>query len=396
MAFIATDFNETGLPFDPVVFNSFTIYNKSIKEFPDEDYDNRRLRIAQLLTKTGCTDNELIAAALLMDQPLDSRGAIVSLFGERVAQVKDELIYQAVRNFSFLKDADDPIKLLYMATRIIHLQITEGKGKSIQFHKEVFNNIKGTTSCPQLEERYQDILDQYSSVDMSMFRQMDDADVLESIYPAFEETRLADHEQIRAAYKAVVRDPGTQPETFIFALYVAETLSNVPNTLHPAAIAAALLDISIIETEDRDLDRWGDEIGQDVKDILDEGTIRSRNYRSQIESGSQGFKQIALAVIGLQAEDAYAMLEAMVESAKKNRNFSLDIFNHNFEVMKTSVEYIQKIVRPAMNGASGSPELEDFAARNIKDVLDLIERNGPQPPSYDQKPPKPPSPGPHF
>lgn len=383
------DFNETDLPFDPVIFKAFTVYNKTLKDFPEEETEKRQLRIALLLAETGCEDNELIAAALLLGQPRSLRGAILSLFGEKVAGMKDELLYHIVRNCAFLKDATDSVKLLYIADQIVNLQITEGRDANIQFQKDVFDDIRGTTSSPQLEQRYQDILEQYSAVDMNLFQEIDDPDMREGIYPAFEDTRLAEHEQIRAAYKAVVRDPRTQPETFSFALYAAETLSTVPGELHPAAVAAALLDISIVDIEDRDLEKWGAEIGQDVKDILCEGTLRSKNYQLQISAGSQGFKRIALAVIGLQAQEAYVTLDAMVENAKKNRDFPLDIFNHNIEVMKTSVEYIRKVVSPAMGGASGSPELEEFAARNIKDVLDLIERNGPKPPSFDPKPPSP-------
>lgn len=375
------DFRETGLPADPLVYKAFEVYCKAIKTLPEEEQDElRQMRVAQLLVETGCKDNELIALTLLLGQPASVWGMISGLFGKRVIELKDELLDHTNSNFRQIHKASDPVKLLYMAEQTVNILILGDDNIDTDFQEEVFLDLRGKTSCSVLEERYDAVLGGYREG-------LNPASTVNGIYPVFESTNLVDNKQVRAAFRIVTSDPRTSPEKFAYALHIAETLSAIQNPPNPVAIAAALIDLSISEVDGGDTEKWARQIGEDVSDVLDEGSIYSHRYNDEIASGSPSFKQIALVVVAHNIKKLQAVLEKRVPELKINPHVLKEALSRNYTL---GIE-LQLQMLPALKGNSGDPDLEAYFETAIEDLLVYIASNT-TPGTSAQKPPSPPSP----
>lgn len=374
------DFRETGLPVDPLVYKAFEVYRKSLKALPEEEQEEmRQLRVAQLLVQTGCKDKELIALALLLGQPGPVWDVISGLFGKRIIELKDELTEHFAESFRRIHEASDPVRLLYMAEQTVNLLLLDDNNINTDFQEEVFALLRGTTSSPDLEARYDSALGGH-------YASMNPAITVNGLYPEFESTKLADSEQVRAAFRIVTSDPRTSPEKFAYALHIAETLSTVPSAVNPVAIAAALIDISISETDDGDAETWAPEIGEDVANLLYEGSIYSKRYNDEITNGSASFKQIALVVVACKIKELHGVLEQRLPSIKDNPHVLKETLSRNYALgLELDLQ-----MQPALKGNSGAPELEAYFNTAVEDFLTYIASN--TTPGMSLRKPPPPSP----
>lgn len=360
------DFHDTGLPADPMIYRAFTVYDKSLGgAYPN----SHALRVAQTMVENGCRDSDLVAMVLLYNQPENAWGPIRSIFGGRVLSLREELQNHMKADFRQIYQATEPVKVFFMAEQAVHLQEEGGETDDISIHRKVFKDIRGTTSCPMLENQYECLLDLYERPGNSFYTVPDHEPIeVKPDYPVFEETGLLADDAVRMAYEIVTKDFRTEPENFAFAVFVAQLLSESVRNPDPATVAAALLDTCIPKSRVSDLEAWESDVGTETVSLLREGSMYSPHYAEQIDKGSPKFKLLALAISISKLEKTSAYFKMAIGT---------DIQGRRPDVVKVFAQVQKETLQPAI-GATDAPELEEMFKARVESLLRLAESKMPK------------------
>jgi hypothetical protein len=395
------DFNATGLPKSPAVYNAFTTFLNYQKTHQEDQKGDYPVRVAQLLAANAGDDATLISAALLGGMPASTFPILEKRFGSDVVKLLGEARLHTETGHAYIDRATDRIKVLCAASAIVSFdefralvdkmndaydRMPIGQQGAIpvvmmpdtRIFDMIGDAITDQTSCKSIETLYADSLASFKEFNEEHLRNLTDKGILQPDmlpspveFPAFEETGLLDDTKVRGAYAAICKDPRVIADDFKVAVAVAKTLCDLPLSKNPTAIAAALVDIGLRQKSEADFDMLEQSLDWDVVAVIRSNSVYEQQTPQSLANSSETFRQVALANMLVMVEESTNILEQILAEKDSIPPMQLALSMRPIAII---VRLSQLGYLPAA-GTTGAPEIDAQLEQKTLRLREMLTEN---------------------
>lgn len=276
-------------------------------------------------------------------------------------------------------EAGEPAKtpITLMPATILHMYERIGKAAA------------GNTQNAKLERLFAGKLSECKALNAARMNRLEKLGMLQQIgsqlqkSPDFEQTGLLDDPKVRMAYDIIANNARVAPPAFEAALRIGKLLTQVPQNANPAAVAAALIDVSLPLTP-HDMAIFKDHLHAEVLGIIERNSVNSRHTANSILEAPAAFRQIVVAHAIFIIDESLKNGRQGLRLARQGAGVSEAELNQNLMEFVALHSAVTEAVLPVF-GATGAPELESVLAEKMNDLNEFL-RQYPAPKPFN--PPK--------